>query len=121
MVATGSMDTTAKLWDVESGEEACTLAVSVYFSILYLFLLVVGIPSASPLILYFSLPSCIPPSFLLKGIIMISILFSLISSDQWKLTHGVFINEVIIKSLISPIYVIIQTLCLMAMSGTLSG
>lgn len=28
MVATGSMDRTAKLWDVESGEELQTLSVS---------------------------------------------------------------------------------------------
>ena len=28
LVATGSMDTTAKLWSVEKGVELCTLAVS---------------------------------------------------------------------------------------------
>lgn len=28
MVATGSMDTTAKLWDIHSGHEVATLAVS---------------------------------------------------------------------------------------------
>ena len=28
LVATGSMDTTAKLWSVQTGAEVCTLAVS---------------------------------------------------------------------------------------------
>ena len=27
-MATGSMDTTAKLWNIQTGTEACTLAVS---------------------------------------------------------------------------------------------
>lgn len=36
LVATGSMDTTAKLWDVESGHEVSTLAVSICVAILFI-------------------------------------------------------------------------------------